>query len=247
MIRTLVFCFALCCPVFAQSGQAPIVADPPKGVSIPNIIQSFARKENEFKQALEQYRYTRDVIVTASCQYGQSGVYHLTVDVGFDRKGNRVENATPVNSTARCIEITKEDLDAFRSQSLFVLTTDEIQNYQINYAGEQQEGELRFYVFDVSPVAVQAGTEYFDGRVWVETRDLVIVKTHGRIAPMRDKKRKAKENLIPAVMTWRGQIDGRYWFPIQSRTEDILHFSSGDVKIDESIKLTDYKAAWHPK
>ena len=93
MIRNLVliFCFALSCPALGSEGEAPLVNDPPKGVSIPNIIQSFAAKEKEFKQAREQYTYTRDVTVRASCRGGQPGVYHLIVDSIFDDRGNRSE------------------------------------------------------------------------------------------------------------------------------------------------------------
>jgi hypothetical protein len=247
MIRILVFCFALSCPVLAQTGQAPIVADPPKDVSIPNIINSFAAKEKDFKQALEQYTYTRDVILRASCQGAQPGVYHLIVDVGFDGRGNRLEKVKAADSSLQCIQITKEDLDSFRNQSLFVLTTDEIQDYQINFVGQQQQDDLHFYVFDVSPASALAGKQYFEGRIWVDARDFSVVKSHGTVATKQEKKRKAQENVFPAVTTWRGQIDGRYWFPAQSRAKDVLHFSTGDVQIDEVVKLTDYKAVGHPK
>jgi hypothetical protein len=44
MIRKLVliFCVGLSCIALSSEDEAPIVNDPPKGVSIPNIIQSFA-------------------------------------------------------------------------------------------------------------------------------------------------------------------------------------------------------------
>jgi hypothetical protein len=63
----------------------------------------------------------------------------------------------------------------------------------------------------------------------------------------REKKRKGQDNLLPSVTTWREQIDGRYWFPTYSRTNDVLHFSTGDVQIDEVVKLTNYKATTQPK
>lgn len=72
MIRIFAFCFALCCPVLAQTGQAPIVGDPPNNVSLPNIIQSFAATEKEYKQARDQYAYTQEVTVRASCRGAQS-------------------------------------------------------------------------------------------------------------------------------------------------------------------------------
>jgi hypothetical protein len=249
MIRDLVliFCVALSCTALGSEDEAPIVNDPPKGVSVPDIIQSFAAKEKEFKQAHDQYTYTQDVTVKASCQGGQPGVYHLIVDNMFDRRGNRSEKVKAVDSTLQCIAVTKEDLDSFRSQSQLLLTTDEIQKYQVNFVGQQQQGELRFYVFDVSPVAALPGKQYFEGRIWVDSRDFPIVKSRGTVVTKREKKRKGRDNLLPSVTTWREQIDGRYWFPTYSRTNDVLHFSTGDVQIDEVVKLTNYKATTQPK
>jgi hypothetical protein len=248
MIRKFVlgFCITLSCASFGSQGEAALVDDPPKGVSIPNIIQSFAAKEKEFKQAREMYAYTQDVTVRASCRGAQPGLYHLIADVMFNGKGNWLEKVKAVDSTLQCIAITKEDLDSFRNQSMLVLTSDEIQDYQINFVGQQQQDNLHFYVFDVSPVAVQLGKPQFEGRIWVDAHDLLIVKSHGTIVVNREKKRKKQENTLPAVTTWREQIDCRYWFPTYSRANDVMHFSSGDVQIEELIKLTNYKAIVHP-
>jgi hypothetical protein len=244
LIRSLVFWFSLSSVAVAQTGQSPIVADPPKDVSIPNIINSFAAKETAFKQALEQYTYTRDVIMKANCQ-GSQEFYHLTVDVGFDRRGNRVEKVKAEQTTLRCIMVSKEDLNSFRDQTVPVLTTDEIHNYQISFVGQQHQDDVDFYVFDASPTAATSGKLYFKGRIWVDAHDFSIVKSQGTVVPQREKKHQ-QENIIPSMTTWRTQIDGSYWFPMQSRARGVLHFSSGDVEIDEVIRLTDYKAVAHP-
>ena len=244
MIRNLVpvLWVALSWPALGQQGVAPPVNTLPKGESVQHIIQSFAAKEKEFQQARQQYNYTEDVSVTASCQGKEPGVYHLIADMTLDRNGNRLAKVKSAESTLQCIEITKEDLESFRDQSLLVLTTDEIQNYRVNFIGQQYQDNLPFYVFDVSPVTVPAGTPTFEGRIWVDGRDFAIVKSDGTITVNKKKKRKGEESLIPAVTTWREQIDGRYWFPAYSRGKDALHFSSGDVQIEEAIKLTNYKA-----
>ena len=99
-----------------------------------------------------------------------------------------------MDSTLECIAITKEDLESFRNQSLLLLTTDEIQDYKINLVGQQQQDNLLFYVFDVSPVAALSGKQYFEGRIWVESRDFPIVKSHGTVVTKREKKRKGQDN-----------------------------------------------------
>lgn len=247
LVRILALCIALCCPILAQTGQAPIVPNPPSGVSIPSIIQSFAAKEKDLKQALGQYSYTREILLRASCPGAQTGLYHLVVDVGFDARGNRVEKARNVDSTLQCIQITEEDLETFRNQALFVLTPEEIQNYQINFVGQQHQKDLNFYVFDVSPLAGQLGKQYFEGRIWVDAHDSLIIKSHGTIVTKREKKAKEQNSSLPAVTIWRAQIDGRYWFPTQGIARDVLHFPTGDVQVDEIFKLTDYKAIKHPQ
>jgi hypothetical protein len=146
MLRNLalVTCFVLSCLAFGSEGEVPLLNEPPKDVSVPSIIQSFAAKEKEFKQAREHYAYTQEVTVRASCQGEQPGVYHLVVDVMLDGKGNRVEKVKTVDSTLQCISITKEDLEGFRNQSLFLVTTDEIPDYQIKFIGQQQQDEPTF-------------------------------------------------------------------------------------------------------
>lgn len=244
MLRSLAVVFWLLLSYFASiaQAQAPLVNEPPKDVSVPNIIQSFAAKENDFKQAHEQYSFTRNVTVNASCHGGQPGVYHLSVDIVFDRKNNRTENVKAADSTLECIAITKDDLDRFRNQSLFLVTTQEIINYQITFVGQQQQEDLHFYVFDVSPISNQTGNPQFEGRIWVDSRDFAIVKSQGRVLTKRDKKRKEKENPLSAFTTWRQQIDGRFWFPTYSRADDVIHSGSGDVQIEEVVKITNYKA-----
>jgi len=207
------------------------------------IVQTFAAKEKEFKQAYEHYSYTRDVTVRAKCPDGISGDYHLIVDVTLDPKGDRLETVKVVNNSIQCITITKEDLESFRNQSLLVLTTDEIQDYRFSFIGQQQD-DSHSYVFDVSPVAVQPNKPQFKGRIWVDSRELVIVKSYGTIVMKGQRKQKGPENLLPAVATTgREQIDGRYWFPTYIRSSDVLHFSPGVVvQIDELVKITNYKA-----
>jgi hypothetical protein len=242
-----IFCLALTSAPLVSQSEPALVNELPNGISVRDIIQSFATKEKEFRQALEQYTYTREVTVAARCEGGQAEIYKLTVVITFDKKGNRVEKVKGEDSSLECIMITKEDLDAFRNQSLLVLTADEIQDYQINFAGQQQQEDSHFFVFDVAPISVQSGRQQFEGRIWVDSRDFFIVKTQGRIATKREKKRKEQENPLPALTTWREQIDGRYWFPTYSRANAVLHFPHSEVQIEELVKLTNYKAVAQPK
>ena len=211
---------------------------PPKGITTEEIIRRFAAKETEFQQARDQYTYRQDVTVKTP---EDDGEYHEIFDVLFNDQGKRLENVVfaPQSSLSR-IQMSPEDLDDIRHRLPFVLTAEEVPEYQILYVGQQQEDELHCYVFDIAPKEIVGKKRYFQGRIWVDDRDFQIVKTFGKTVPDIRKKR-GQENLFPKFTTWREQIDGQYWFPTYTRAEDTLKFSMEDIKIREIIKYTNYR------
>jgi hypothetical protein len=226
---------------FAQDrGEGPLVKDEPKGITVDQIIQQFAAKEKDFKLAREKYTYRQTIKVQTLDGDTPDGEYQIVFDVLFDNKGKRIENVVfaPQASLQR-ISISPEDEQDFRTRLPFVLTSDEIPEYDILYAGQQKQDELNTYVFDIAPKRIEKDKRYFQGRIWVDDHDFQIVKTKGKTVP--DIHNKKNENLFPAFTTYREQIDGKYWFPTYTRAEDTLHFSNQDVKIREVIKYTNYK------
>jgi hypothetical protein len=221
---------------FAQEG--PLDPAQPKGIATDEIIRRFAATEKEFQLAREQYTYRQDVRVKTP---DDDGEYHEIFDVLFDDQGKRLENVVfaPQSSLAM-ISMSPEDVDDIRHRLPFVLTSDEIPEYQILYVGQQQEDELHCYVLDIAPKEIVGKKRYFQGRIWVDDRDFQIVKTFGKTVP-DIRKKKGQENLFPKFTTWREQIDGKYWFPTYTKADDTLHFSSGDVHILEIVKYSDYK------
>jgi hypothetical protein len=227
--------------LFAQEGA--LVTDPPKGITTQEIIQKFASKEKEFKQARDNYTFRQDVRVQTLDGDTVTGEYREVFDVTYDDKGRHLENVVfaPQNTLSE-IQMTPEDLQDIRHTMPFVLTSDEISDYDIMFVGQQQEDELHCYVFDIAPKKIEPKRRYFQGRIWVDDQDLQIVKTFGK--PVPETHKKSNENLFPKFTTWREQVDGRYWFPAYTKADDTLHFRSGgyqDVHIRDIIKYTDYK------
>ena len=226
----------------AAAQEGPLDKSEPKGVAPEQIIQHFATKEKEFKEARDQYTYRQEVKVQTLDGNTVTGEYQEVFDVLFDDKGKRLENVVfaPQSSIENGgISITKEDLSDIRNRLPFVLTSDEISEYSILYVGQQQEDELHCYVFDIAPKTIEKNKRYFQGRVWVDDHDFQIVKTYGKTVP--DIRSKKGENLFPKFTTWREQIDGRYWFPTYTRADDVLHFSMQEVHIREIVKYANYK------
>jgi hypothetical protein len=222
----------------AQEG--PLDTSQPKGLTPEQIITRFAAKEADFKAALDQYTYRQDVKVQTVDGETVDGEYHEVFDVLFNDQGKRLENVVfAPESTLERIQMSPEDLDDIRHRLPFVLTTEEIPEYDILYVGQQQEDELHCYVFDIAPKKIEGKKRYFQGRIWVDDHDFQIVKTYGKTVP--DIRKKNNENLFPKFVTYRQQIDGKYWFPTYTKADDELHFSMGDVHIIEIVKYTDYK------
>jgi len=229
--------------LLAQRGEGPLDPSQPTGITADEIIQRFAAKEKQFKEAREQYAYRQDLLVQTLDGDTPNGEFREVEDVLFDDKGNRVEHVVfAPQSTLVGILMTKEDYDDIRRRMPFVLTTDEIPEYNILYVGKQREDELGTYVFDVAPKTIDKNRRYFQGRIWVDDHDFQIVKTYGKNVPdLGTHKRGGQENLFPNFTTWRQQIDGKYWFPVYTKVDDILHFSTGDIHVRQIVKYEDYK------
>lgn len=206
------------------------------------IIQKFAAKETEFSKAREVYTYRQ----TARIQVLDDGGtprerWEMVSDIVFSGEGKRSEKVVraPV-STLQSIILTPEDLADMRDVQPFVLTTAELPKYRVRYLGHQKVDEIGTYVFAVKPKTMAAGQRYFAGLVWVDDRDLQIVKSYGRGVGLQAKKN--SDNRFPKFETFREQIDGKYWFPTYTSANDTLRFDSGqDVRIRQIIRYEDYK------
>jgi hypothetical protein len=237
-------CACLLLATVAQGDEGPLDKSEPKGITPEQIIQKFAAKEKEFKEARDQYTYRQDVKVQTLDGDTVTGEYRQVFDVVFDDQGKRLENVVfaPQSSLENGgLSMDQGDFDDIRQRLPFVLTSDEVGEYSILYVGQQQEDELHCYVFDITPKQIVGKKRYFEGRIWVDDHDLQIVKTYGKTVPQIHAKKGKDEHLYPSFTTWRQQIDGAYWFPTYTKADDVLHFQMNDVHIREIVKYTDYK------
>lgn len=242
LLTTLLLAGGSSLRAFADEGA--LDTSQPKGITPDEIIQRFTAKEKQFREALDQYGYREEVKLQTLEGDTVDGEFQEVFDVSFDDQGHRVRNMVfaPEPSLTR-ISMTREDLDDMENGFPLVLTSDQIGEYNVLYAGQQQEDELHCYVFDVAPKAIEKNKRYFQGRIWVDDHDFQIVKSYGRMVPEThlNKHGKGQENLFPQFTTYRGQVDNKYWFPIYTRADDTLHFTGQDVKIREVVKYKDYK------
>src|SRR5579862_580099 len=227
----------------ASADEGQLDKAQPKGITPDEIIQRFAAKEKEFKEAYDQYGYRESAKMQTLDGETADGEFQEVFDVSFDDQGRRVKNVVfaPLPTLQR-LTMTREDFDDLENGFPMVLTSDDINQYSVIYVGQQQEDELHCYVFDIAPKQIDPKKRYFQGRIWVDDHDFQIVKTYGQMVPeKRAKTGRGDENLFPKFTTWREQIDGKYWFPTYTRADDTLRFSTQDVKIREIVKYSNYK------
>jgi hypothetical protein len=212
------------------------------------IINNFEEKESAFRRAMANYTYERSVKVqTIDDDTGQvDGQYYQVVDISADPDGKLYEKVVlaPANTIER-VMMSPADFDDIEHRLPFVLTKEDAGQYDITYVGKQKIDDVETYAFDVKPKVLEKGKRYFQGRIWVDQKDLQIVVTNGKNVP--DDLRKGHEDLSPPFTTYRDQIDGKYWFPVYTKGDGVLHFPAGkgylgqDVHLREIIKYSNYK------
>ena len=234
-MRLLVVSALLLTPGFAASSTEPTQAQ------IDDIITKFAAKEAEFAKARGSYTYRQTAKIQELDEAGNpQGKWEMVSDIVFSPDGKRTERVVraPVASLQHIL-LTPQDEQDLREVQPFVLTTAEIPQYFIRYLGREKLDEISCYVFAVKPKKLEPGKRYFEGQIWVDDRDLQIVKTYGRGIGLL---KRNEDNQFPKFETYREQIDGKYWFPTYTIANDTLNFKDGlSQRIRQTVKYEDYK------
>jgi hypothetical protein len=230
------------------SGFGKLDTTPPAGLAVDQIITKFAARESEFAQAREDYVFRQSVkIDTLDEDSGKiDGEYQQVTDITFSPEGRREEHVifAPQNTLER-IMMTPADFDEIEHRLPFILTTDDLPQYDVKYLGRQKVDEIDTYVFEAGPKTLVKNHHYFQGKVWVDQQDLQIVLINGKTVPQD--MRPGHEDLQPPFTTYYEQVDGKYWFPTYTKAEGELHFAaqngalSEDVHIRSTVRYTDYK------
>ena len=227
---------------FSIGPKAPSVISPdPPSVPVEQIVQKFGEREMEFRHERENYTYDQTFVIQTLDSDGEAdGEYRLSSAIVFDSQGKRTEVVTDApQPSLRRISMSQQDFDDLEHVQPFVLTSEELPKYDVTYIGRQQLDEIATYVFDVAPKKIEKKQRYFQGRIWVDQRDLEIVKTFGKAVP--DIRTKNNENVFPRFETFRENIEGNYWFPTYTRANDVLHFTGQDVRIHMTVRYQNYK------
>jgi len=226
----------------AFSQETGIIRKELPQAEITRIIKKVSENESAFREALKDYVFTRRAAISNIGMGGQiTGTYRRDSFMTFNADGGRFEKIlfNPVSTLTEMV-ITPEDLEDLGGVNPFALEPYVIAQYNFSYVGVEHIDDFDLYVFDVTPKVIpdpkKSKQRLFTGRIWIDTSDLMILKSKGKAVP------ETKQNKFPIVETTRDQIDGKFWFPVDARSDDELVFDSGQVvKLKMRVKYSDYK------
>lgn len=225
--------------ILAQEGE--VRRNNLNSVEIEQMIDKVTKNEDEFRLALTNYVFNRNVTVQTVGLGGLiTGTYRRDSFMTFSSEGQRFEKIlyAPI-STLKELQITPEDIEDLSGVNPFAINPQDAKDYTFNYIGKQKIDEIDTHVFDVRPKVIpdwkKSKKRYFTGRIWVDDQDFLIVKSKGKGVP------EGKQR-FPIVETWRINVDGKYWFPAYTSSDDELVFESGQVvKLRMRVRYDNYK------
>ncbi len=223
-------------------GNQPEPEAPP---SLPEaeIIKRFSQKEEEYLLSRTRYTYWKTIRIQEFGEDGQpSGEFVLVTQPARDVDGKFFEKVVErPRSTLQHVYLRSEDLEGLQRTPAFPLTPAQLEKYDLKYAGKERVDEIDCYIFQVKPKAVERTKAYFDGIVWVDAKYLEVVKTYGKWVTDQGDLHTVAELPFSFFETYRENVDGKYWFPSYSRSDDTLNLKGLEIPVRIVIKWTDFK------
>lgn len=224
-------------PCLSGADEANPSGEAKKDPSPEEIIKKFTEKETEFYNAWMNYTYVQNAYIRILSVDGKPSNewMELVSEVFFNDDGSRDIQQISRRGAIRAVKWTREDEEVINNIQPFALTTADLPTYDLKYEGKKLVDELNCYVFSVKPKNIRRGRLYFDGKIWVDDVDFMVVRTMGRIVPQ------SAENQFPEFETLRQMVDGKYWFPVWTHADERLRFPGSTVRIEETITYDDYR------
>ena len=218
--------------------------DAPLALPEAEVIRQFAAKEDASLAARSRYGYRKTLRIQEFGQDGKPSGELLRVTEVMPVSDGKIAMRVieKPQSTLQHIYLAPEDLAALDRVPAYPLTTNQLAKYDLKYVGKEQVDEINCYIFQVKPKVVDRMHPLFDGIVWVDDHYLDIVKTYGKWVTDLGEQRAMEQLPFTLFETYRENVDGKYWLPDYTRSDDTLHIKEGDFAMRITIKWTDFKS-----
>jgi hypothetical protein len=166
-----------------------------------------------------------------------TGEYHRVSYLTHDPAGMWREKI--ITFPLPTLALDPADIEDLNTIEIFAVEAAKIDRYRFTYAGRERVDELDTYVFDVEPKVMpdprKSLERFFQGRIWIDDRDMQLVKAKGKGVP------EGKQR-FPTFETYREQVDGRYWFPSLTYADDRMVMPNGrTVRMRMRIRFNQYE------
>jgi hypothetical protein len=206
------------------------------------IISAFTKKEDLYQAERPLYSYRRTIRIQEFGPDGKpAGEFNATYQGVRSSSGQLYEKALAApESSLQYVQFEPDDAHYIGNVPAFPLTTDQLAKYNVKFLSSEKVDEIDCYIFEVHPKTLDRKHPLFDGIIWVDQKYLEVVKTYGKwvtdLGPMRP-------GNLPFNMfeTYRENVEGKYWFPNYSRSEDVYKLQGHEVPVRVTIKWSDFK------
>ncbi len=220
-------------------------AEPEAPPALPEaeIIKRFTDKEENYLLARTNYSYRRTVRIQEFGPDGQpSGEFVVVTQPARDADGKLFEKVVErPHSSLQRLFLRTEDLEGLQRVPAFPVTAGQLAKYSLKYLGKEQVDEIDCYIFQAKPKAVERTKAYFDGIVWVDAKYLEVVKSYGKWVTDQGDMHSVAQLPFSLFETYRENVDGKYWFPNYSRSDETLNQKGLEIPVRIVIKWTDFK------
>jgi hypothetical protein len=219
---------------------APGTPTPP--MPAPEIIRQFVAREDEYFRAHASYGFHRTIRLQEFPADGsEGGELNLEQDIFLSPNGKRYEKSLKETSKElKSAQLDIQDLKELARLPFFPFSSQEASRYNFTYVGLQPLDELNTYVFRVQPKQLERAIRQLEGLIYVDDRDLAIVKIYGRWIADVDEPQGGRPFVMFDVQ--RENVDGKYWFPDYIRSDGFVQVKEGQTRLRLTIKMTDFKA-----
>lgn len=226
--------------IFAAAGPSGSAQDRP---APERILSATAENGRRLTAALTEYTYYAELTLeTVSDADIVTGKYYRFSQISFDGEGNRREKVFEDKSTLpKDAYISSNAANNLTRVYQFIITPETFSDYEIAYVGRERVDELDTYVFDVKPKVKMPDPEksadrYLKGRVWIDDRDLQVVKVAGEALPEQ------RAHRTPRFETIFQNYD-KYWFPAYTSADDSIRVGRRQTRVIVTVRFTGYRKA----
>ena len=223
------------------SAAIAVASRAPQTTSPAEILSRASERGTQLMAALRDYTYYAELTIqTVSQSDTITGKFYRFSQVSFDRDGNRQEKILENTSTLpKDVYIGTNAANNLTRVYQFIITPETLAQYEMNYVGRERLDELNTFVFDVKPKVKMPDPEkspdrYLRGRIWIDDRDLCVVKIAGEALPEQYAHR------TPKFETYFQNYD-KYWFPAYTSADDSIRVGRYFTRVVVNVRFTSYK------